>query len=64
MQEGNQSNKRVILENVKDFLKGKDPHKAEDPSNFNIPVSINGVYISEALCDLGSNVNIKGQKTV
>jgi len=29
-----------------------------DPGSFNVPISINGVFLGDALCDLGANFNM------
>jgi hypothetical protein len=32
--------------------------KIKDPGSFNIPISINGVFLGDALCDLGVSINL------
>ncbi|XP_038904316.1 uncharacterized protein LOC120090670 [Benincasa hispida] len=32
--------------------------KMRDPGSFTIPCSIRGVYIGQAFCDLGANINL------
>jgi hypothetical protein len=32
--------------------------KIKDPGSFNIPISINGVFLGNALCDLGASTNL------
>ncbi|XP_068498317.1 uncharacterized protein [Phaseolus vulgaris] len=40
-------------------LKLKDlPKKFKDPGSFNIPVSINDLFVGNALLDLGSSINL------
>ncbi|XP_038874876.1 uncharacterized protein LOC120067377 [Benincasa hispida] len=34
------------------------PPKMRDPGSFTIPCSIEGIYIDQALCDLGANINL------
>ncbi|XP_038896438.1 uncharacterized protein LOC120084701 [Benincasa hispida] len=34
------------------------PPKMRDPRSFTIPCSIRGLYIGQALCDLGANINL------
>ena len=34
------------------------PIKIKDPGSFNIPISINDVFLGEALCDLGAKINL------
>ncbi|XP_038874984.1 uncharacterized protein LOC120067506 [Benincasa hispida] len=34
------------------------PPKMHDPGSFTIPYSIGGLYIGQALCDLGANINL------
>ncbi|XP_038880525.1 uncharacterized protein LOC120072188 [Benincasa hispida] len=34
------------------------PPKIRDPSSFTIPCSIGGIYIGQALCDLGASINL------
>jgi len=40
------------------IVEAETPKKLEDPRCFNIPVSINGVYLGDALCDLGASINL------
>ena len=32
--------------------------KIKDPESFNVLISINGVFLGDALCDLGANINL------
>ncbi|XP_038889323.1 uncharacterized protein LOC120079233 [Benincasa hispida] len=34
------------------------PPKMRDPGSFTIPCSIDGLYIGQALCDLGASINL------
>lgn len=46
---------------ARDFLaiiEEETPIKIKGLGSFNIPVSINGVFLGEALCDLGANINL------
>jgi hypothetical protein len=37
--------------------------KIKDPGSFNIPISINGVLLGKALCDLGAKINLMSLET-
>jgi len=37
--------------------------KIKDPRSFNIPISINGVFLGDALCDLGATINLMSLAT-
>jgi len=37
--------------------------KVKDPRSFNIPISINGVFLGDALCDLGPSINLMSLAT-
>jgi len=37
--------------------------KIKDPGSFNVPISINGVFLGDALCDLGAKINLMSLAT-
>jgi len=37
--------------------------KIKDPGSFNVPISINGVFLGNALCDLGAKINMMSLAT-
>jgi len=37
--------------------------KIKDPGSFTIPISINGVFLGDVLCDLGANINQMSMET-
>jgi len=37
--------------------------KIKDPRSFNIPISINGVFLGDALCDLGASIDMMSMET-
>lgn len=37
--------------------------KIMDPRSFNIPISINDVFLGDTLCDLGVNINLMSMET-
>ncbi|KAL4387847.1 hypothetical protein GQ457_09G019930 [Hibiscus cannabinus] len=40
------------------MLQNRTPPKLKDPKNFTIPCAIENHYVGEALCDLGSIINL------
>jgi hypothetical protein len=38
--------------------------KIKDPGSLNIPISINGVFLGDALCDLEANINLMSLETL
>ncbi|XP_062093617.1 uncharacterized protein LOC133799635 [Humulus lupulus] len=50
--------KVALIEECSMILQKKLPPKLKDPGSFNIPCSIGGLVETNALCDLGANVNL------
>lgn len=43
--------------------KTKSNIKIKDSGSFNVPISINGVFLGDALCDLGAKINLMSLAT-
>ena len=48
----------TLNEKCSAIIQKKLPPKLKDPSSFNIPCSIGGSMVMEALCDLGASANL------